>query len=77
MVIVVSGAVVSRVNVTTTGVGAGSFRFLFPTYQHRHPELVAVHGRRMFWEHAHNDVVQTPIELGVAGTGLALSTSGR
>ena len=24
----------------------------------------------MFWEHAHNDIVQFPIELGVIGTGL-------
>lgn len=54
----------------TTGVGAGSFRFTFPTYQHRHPELVVSQGQRMFWEHAHNDVVQFPIELGLAGTAL-------
>ncbi len=54
------------------GVGAGSFRFLFPIYQHRHPELVANNGARMFWEHAHNDVVQFPIELGAAGMGLIL-----
>lgn len=38
------------------GVGAGSFRFLFPIYQHRHPELVTRGGRRQFWEHAHNDL---------------------
>lgn len=53
-----------------TGVGAGSYRFLFPIYQHRHPELVAIGSTRMFWEHAHNDVVQFPIELGLAGMSL-------
>lgn len=52
------------------GIGAGSFRHVFPPYQHRHPELVAYGGQRIFWEHAHNDVVQFPIELGVMGTGL-------
>ena len=50
------------------GSGAGSFKFLFPIYQHRHPELVEVNGARLVWEHAHNDVVQLPIELGAAGT---------
>lgn len=54
-----------------TGVGAGSFRYVFPIYQHRHPEL-AKHpdGHPMFWEHAHNDLVQFPIELGIVGSGL-------
>lgn len=58
------------------GIGAGSFRFVFPLYQHRHPELVRHQGRPMFWEHAHNDVVQTPIELGLAGTLLLLAGLG-
>lgn len=51
------------------GTGVGSFRFLFPIYQHRHPDLVhgGTIGRRMFWEHAHNDIVQIPIEYGAAG----------
>lgn len=49
------------------GVGAGSFRFIFPIYQHRHPELVKAGGMHLFWEHAHNDVLQFPIELGLAG----------
>jgi hypothetical protein len=52
------------------GVGAGSFRVIFPIYQHRDPELVTSGGRRLFWEHAHNDVVQFPIELGAIGCGL-------
>lgn len=55
-----------------TGVGAGSFRFTFPLYQHRHPELVASGGQKLFWEHAHNDVLQFPIELGITGVVLLL-----
>ncbi len=54
-----------------TGAGAGSFRFVFPIYQHRNPKLVAwPHGAKMYWEQAHNDIVQFPAELGVIGTGL-------
>jgi O-antigen ligase len=59
-----------------TGIGAGSYRFIFPIYQHRHPDLVESHGQRMFWEHAHNDVVQTPIELGLTGILLLLAGLG-
>ena len=58
------------------GVGAGSYRFTFPIYQHRHPDLVAYKGQRMFWEHAHNDIVQTPIELGLTGMLLLLAGVG-
>ena len=58
------------------GIGAGSYRFIFPVYQHRHPDLVAAAGQRMFWEHAHNDIVQTPIELGLAGMILLLAGLG-
>lgn len=58
------------------GVGAGSFRFIFPIYQHRDPALVSHDGRRMFWEHAHNDVLQIPIELGAAGTLLIVLSIG-
>lgn len=56
------------------GVGAGSFRFIFPIYQHRNPKLVLLEGRRVFWEHAHNDIVQFPIELGLGG--MLLVTAG-
>ncbi len=50
------------------GVGSGAFRHLFSIYQHRYPDLIASkEGGRMFWEHAHNDVVQIPIELGAFG----------
>jgi len=51
-----------------SGIGAGAYRHLFPIYQHRHPELVRQpDGRGMFWEHAHNDILQFPIELGAGG----------
>ncbi|MES2693071.1 MAG: O-antigen ligase family protein [Verrucomicrobiota bacterium] len=57
----------------THGIGAGSYRFLFPIYQHRYPELTTnTEGRNMFWEHAHNDIVQIPIEFGAVGTALIL-----
>lgn len=48
------------------GVGAGGFRFLYPEYIKKHPDVYK--GGRMFWEHAHNDWLQIPIELGVAGS---------
>jgi O-antigen ligase len=53
------------------GAGAGSFRFVFPVYQHRNPKLVTnPWGGRQYWEQAHNDILQFPAELGVIGTGL-------
>lgn len=60
------------------GTGAGSFRFLFPIYQHRYPILIegGTPGRRMFWEHAHNDIVQIPIEFGASGMALLLAAFG-
>ena len=58
------------------GVGAGGFAFVFPIYQHRHPDLVAASGRPMFWEHAHNDLLEIPIDLGLAGVCLLLGAAG-
>lgn len=58
------------------GLGAGSYAFLFPIYQHRHPELLTAYGKPIRWSAAHNDIVQTPIELGVTGTLLLLSALG-
>lgn len=55
-----------------TGVGAGAFRYLFPIHQAKHPELTMSFGERRYWEHAHNDLVQFPIELGFAGVALGL-----
>jgi hypothetical protein len=58
-----------------SGIGAGSFRFLFPIYQQRYPQLAGDSAGPLFWEHAHNDIVQFPIELGIVGCGL-LAMSG-
>ncbi|AOS45883.1 O-Antigen ligase [Lacunisphaera limnophila] len=52
------------------GVGAGGFRFLYPEYIKKHPEVYR--GGRNFWEHAHNDWLQIPIELGAPGSALLL-----
>lgn len=46
------------------GVGAGGFRFRFHGYQARYPELQYP---QLYWEHAHNDLLQIPIEQGLAG----------
>lgn len=58
------------------GLGAGSFAFLFPDYQRRYPELLKQGGVELRWSAAHNDIVQTPIELGLAGMLLLLTTLG-
>lgn len=59
------------------GLGAGSYAFLFPRYQHRHPDLLKTpDGQSVVWHAAHNDIVQTPIELGVAGMVILLTTFG-
>jgi hypothetical protein len=59
------------------GVGAGSFRFLFPLYQHRHPELKALNPEGgAFWINAHNDLLQFPIEYGAAGVLIFLAGLG-
>lgn len=47
------------------GVGAGSFRHLFPTYVKKHPEIYL--NGKIFWDHAHNDWLQIPIEVGLTG----------
>ena len=56
------------------GVGAGSFRFAFPRYQHRYPKLVKNEfGEHQYWEYAHNDILQIPAELGVGGMLIGLA----
>lgn len=50
----------------TRGVGAGGFRYLFPEYI-KHKPLIYQRGQ-YFWEHAHNDWLEIPIELGLTGT---------
>lgn len=54
------------------GTGAGSFQFLFPYYQQHYPEIFAHQGRRLFWDHAHNDIIEIPVELGIFGLGVIL-----
>ncbi len=56
------------------GVGAGGFRYLFPEYIKRYPEAYA--NGQLFWEHAHNDWLEIPIELGVTGSALLLLAAG-
>jgi O-antigen ligase len=53
------------------GVGAGSYQFLFTIYQDRYREL-----QGGLWEHAHNDLLELPIELGVPGMLLILAGVG-
>jgi O-antigen ligase len=48
------------------GWGAGSFRHAFPLYAQTHPEIYdSSYAGRKRWEHAHSDILQTPLELGV------------
>ena len=54
------------------GVGAGGFRYIFPIFLQKYPEISSVG----FWEFAHNDWVQFPIEFGVPGILLILSMAG-
>jgi len=56
------------------GLGAGSFRFLFPQYIKRFS--ASYRGGSLFWEHAHNDWLEIPIELGLIGTGLIVAGIG-
>lgn len=56
------------------GVGAGGFRYLYPEYIRQQPMIYE--SGRLFWEHAHNDWLEIPIELGAAGTALLLLAGG-
>lgn len=50
------------------GWGAGCFRHAFPIYAQRYPEIYVSGGNNLkYWEYAHNDLLQFPIELGVMG----------
>jgi O-antigen ligase len=53
------------------GWGAGCFRYGFPTYAARQPEIyyAGTNGRRL-WEHAHNDLIEFPVEYGIVGSAL-------
>lgn len=47
------------------GVGVGGFRYLFPGYVRRYPDIYQ--GGSIYWEHAHCDWMEIPIELGLGG----------
>ncbi len=51
------------------GTGSGSFEFLFPIYQQHYPKIWV----GQLWRHAHNDILEIPIELGVPGVLLILA----
>jgi len=50
------------------GWGAGCFRYGFPLYAQHYPEIYysGADGRK-YWEHAHDDLLEFPIELGAVG----------
>jgi O-antigen ligase len=54
------------------GTGSGSFQFLFPIYQQHVPEIA----KAQFWQHAHNDILEIPIELGLPGVLLIVAAFG-
>jgi O-antigen ligase len=67
-----------------TGHGAGGFRYLFPFYQQAYPDIWRVrhwnkqaqeyrYGRRLYWEHAHNDYAELIAENGLIGVGMLLT----
>ena len=56
------------------GVGAGGFRNLFPEYAKNYPEIYD--RGNLFWEHAHCDWLEIPIELGLVGDLLILGAAG-
>ncbi|MBK8475182.1 MAG: O-antigen ligase family protein [Opitutaceae bacterium] len=59
------------------GWGAGCFRFGFPFHVYRHPEIYySGTDQRKYWEHAHNDLLEYPIELGVVGSLLLAAPLG-
>jgi O-antigen ligase len=50
------------------GWGAGGFRHAFPLYAQKYPAIYSAGGEgRKLWEHAHNDLLEFPLELGVVG----------
>jgi O-antigen ligase len=62
-----------------TGWGAGSFRYAFPPYQRKYPEITNVPGTpglTFSWQHAHNDYVELLDELGLIGAGILLAGLG-
>ncbi|HLP07408.1 MAG TPA: O-antigen ligase family protein [Opitutaceae bacterium] len=59
------------------GWGAGCFRFGFPQYVSRYPDIYySGTSRRKLWEHAHNDLLEFPAEFGLAGCVLLVGAAG-
>jgi hypothetical protein len=53
------------------GIGAGGFRYLFPEYLQKYPSIFQ--GGNLYWEHAHCDWLEIPIELGLFGDLIILA----
>lgn len=53
------------------GIGAGGFRYVFPGYAKNYPEIYR--NGRVYWEHAHCDWLEIPIELGAIGDLIVLA----
>jgi hypothetical protein len=50
------------------GWGGGCFRYGFPLYSQHYPSIYQFpSGLRKYWEHAHDDLLEIPIEFGAAG----------
>jgi len=50
------------------GWGAGCFRYGFPLYAQKYPDIYySRNGGLLYWEHAHDDLLEFPIELGAVG----------
>jgi hypothetical protein len=49
------------------GWGAGCFRYGFPKYTKNYPAIHYENGIRRTWEHAHDDLLEFPIEVGAVG----------
>lgn len=50
------------------GWGAGCFRYGFPLYAQHYPEIYySGKDGRKYWEHAHDDLLEFPLELGAVG----------
>lgn len=59
-----------------TGWGAGSFRYMFPLYQQHYPKILTLNGVRLYWQHAHNDVLEFPAEFGLCGMAIFFFCAG-
>jgi O-antigen ligase len=58
-----------------TGWGAGSYRFYFPVYQVRYPQILTdpdTH-KRLLWEHAHDDYLELLAETGAIGCSILVA----